>query len=259
MSAETTTTNIALPFPEVVDCNLRIALGACKLKVSPGAATPWVAGTYVDRSNALPPLIQQEGGEARIMQNYQAFNPLGLFTSTPQIDLTLGTAQPYSLGVELGASDNTLELGGLPLTRLSIKQGAGKVDVNFSSANPQPMSLLRLEAGATGMEMRNLANANFTDMILEGGAAGYKFDFGGTLQRNAHVRLTAGVSGVEITVPATTAAKIRAEIVLGGLSIGDGFTKKDGAFWTEAALKGQTPVLVIDANLSLGGLTLKVV
>lgn len=254
-----TTTNIALPFPEAVDRNLRIAVGACKLKVSPGAAEPWVVGTYVDESNSLPPLIQQEGGEARIMQNYQAFNPFGFFSSTPKIDLMLGKAQPYALGVELGASDNALDLGGLPLTRLSIKQGAGKVDVNFSAANPQPMSLLRIEAGATALEMRNLANANFTDMILEGGAAGYKFDFGGTLQRDAHVRLTTGMSGVEISVPATTAARIKAEIVMGGLTIGDGFTKKEGAFWTEAAIKGQTPVLTIEANISLGGLTIRAV
>src|SRR5512135_136869 len=254
-----TTTNISLPFPEATDRNLRIALGACKLKVAPGAAEPWVVGTYVDPSNSLPPLVQQEGGEARIMQNYQAFNPIGLFTSTPQIDLLLGKAQPYMLGIELGASENTLDLGGLPLTRLSIKQGAGKVSVDFSAANPQPMSLLRLEAGATALEMRNLANANFTDMILEGGAAGYKFDFGGVLQRDAHVRLTTGMSGVEITVPATTAAKIKAEIVMGGLNVGDGFTKKEGAFWTEAAVRGQTPVVTIEANISLGGLTIKTV
>ena len=259
MSADTTTTTIALPFPEAADRNLRIAVGACKLKVSPGAAQPWVAGTYVDHSNALPPLIQQEGGEARIMQNYQAFNPFGLFNSTPQIDLRLGAAQPYSLGIELGASDNTLDLGGLPLTRLSIKQGAGKVDANFSAANPQPMGHLRVEAGATALEMRHLANANFSEMTVDGGAAGYKFDFSGALQRDAHVRLTTGMSGVEVAIPATTAVKIRAEIVLGGLSIGDGFTKKDGAFWTEAAIKGQTPVLIVDANLSLGWLTLRIV
>ena len=255
--ADETTTNISLPFPEAADRNLRIAVGACKLKVAPGAADPWVVGTYVDHSNALPPLIQQEGGEARIMQNYQAFNPFGLFSSTPHIDLMLGTAQPYAVSVELGASDNALDLGGLPLTRLAIKQGAGKVNVNFSAANPQPMSLLRVEAGATGLEMRNLANANFSDMTIDGGAAGYKFDFGGTLTRDAHVRLTTGMSGAEISVPATTAAKIKVEVVMGGTSIGDGFTKKEGAFWTEAAIRGQTPVLTIEANISLGGLTIK--
>ena len=58
----TETTNINLSFPEAADRNVRIAVGACKLKVSPGAAEPWVAGAYVDQSNSLPPLIQQEGG-----------------------------------------------------------------------------------------------------------------------------------------------------------------------------------------------------
>ena len=250
-------TNINIPFPEASERHLRIALGACRLNVAPGSGSPWVVGTYTDESNSLPPLIQQEGGEARIMQNYQAFNPFGLFTQTPRVALALGTAQSYSLGIELGASEDQLELGGLPLTRLSIKQGAGKVDFAFSAPNPQPMSLLRIEAGATALEMTKLANANFAEMTVDGGAAGYKFDFSGSLRRDAHVRLTAGMSGVEISVPSATAAKIRAEVIMGGTNIGDGFTKKDGAFWTEAAIRGQTPVLTIDANISLGGLTIR--
>ncbi len=252
-----TVTNINIPFPEATDRHLRIALGACRLNVAPGRGDVWVAGAYKDESNSLPPLIQQEGGEARIMQNYQAFNPFGLFNKVPQVDLTLGTTQPYTLGIELGASENTFDLGGVPMTRLSIKQGAGKLDFNFSAPNPQPMSLLRVEAGATALEMKNLAHANFAEMTVDGGAAGYKFDFGGRLQREAHVRITAGMSGVEISVPATTAAKIRTEIVMGGLNIGDGFTKKEGMFWTEAAVNGQTPILTIDANVSLGGLTMR--
>jgi hypothetical protein len=70
-----------------------------------------------------------------------------------------------------------------------MKQGAGKVDMAFSTPNPQPMSLLRVEAGATGLEMKNLTNANFSEMTVDGGAAGYRFDFGGALRRDAHVRI----------------------------------------------------------------------
>ena len=252
-----TVTPINIPFPEAAERSLRIAVGACKLKVAPGAGAAWASGTYTDESNSLPLLIQQEGGEARIMQNYQAFNPFGLFSKVPKFDLALGSAQPYTLTVEVGASENIFDLGGLPITRLWIKQGAGNVSFNFSASNPQPMSLLKLETGATALEMKNLANANFTEMAADGGAASYKFDFGGKLQRDAHVRINTGMSAVEIQVPASTAAKIRTETVIGGLNIGDGFTKKEGAFWTEAAIKGQTPMLTIDANISLGGLTIK--
>jgi hypothetical protein len=43
-------------------------------------------------------------------------------------------------------------------------------------------------------------------MRLSGGAAGYELDFGGTLSRDAQVNIETGVSGVELTVPASTAA-----------------------------------------------------
>jgi hypothetical protein len=45
--------------------------------------------------------------------------------------------------------------------------------------------------------------------------------------------------------------------VMGSLNVGNGFTKKAGAFWTEAAIKGQTPVLAIDASVSLGSLIIR--
>jgi hypothetical protein len=252
------TTQINVAYPEAADKHLKISLGACRLTVKPGDGEAWVTGTYQDPpSGSLPSKIDRQGSTVHITQDYHSIYPFGLFGKYPRIDLALGKAQPYVLTLELGASDNNFDLGGAPLTRLAVKQGAGKAEFDFSAPNPQPMSLLKVEAGAVGLEMKNLANANFAEMSIDGGAAGYKFDFGGTLQRDAHVKLTAGVTGVEIVVPATTAAKITTETVMGGLNIGDGFTKKDGAFWTEAALKGQTPVLTMEANVSLGGLTIK--
>lgn len=251
------TTPIELKFPEAGDKHLKIGVGACKVKAAPGAGEEWVKGTYADGGTGVQVQVSTEGGTARISQDYRSFMPLAWFNHAPKFDLALGAAQPYMLTIETGASESTFDLGGLPITRLALKQGAGKCDFDFSAPNPQPMSLLNLESGAAGLEMKNLANANFAEMKVDGGAAGYKFDFGGALQRDAHVKITVGMSGVELIVPAATAAKINAETTMGGLTVGDGFTKKDGAFWTEAALKGQTPVLTIDASVSLGGLTLK--
>jgi hypothetical protein len=119
------------------------------------------------------------------------------------------------------------------------------------------MSLLKLDSGAVGLTMNNLANANFAEMTVDGGAAGYVFDFGGSLQRDAYVRITTGMASVEVRIPSTTAAKITTESVLGGLDVGDGFTKKEGAFWTEAATAGTTPVLTIHANVTIGALSLR--
>ena len=253
----TNLTQINAAFPEAADKHLRLSLGACKLKAAAGDGEALVNGTYDPGDTGVPVQVDQDGGTVRVRQDYKSFFPFGWFSTPPKFDLVLGKAQPYSLTIEMGASENTFELGGLPLTRLDVKQGAGKSDINFAAPNPQPLSVINVESGAMALEMTNLANANFAQMKVDGGAAGYKFDFGGTLQRDAHVKITTGMSGVELIIPTTTAAKISAETVMGGLNLGDGFTKKDGAFWTEAALKGQTPLLTIQVSVSLGGLTVK--
>jgi hypothetical protein len=250
-------TQINIPYPEATSLDLRISVGACRLRITPGGGEEWVAGTYTTPTGALPVKIERQGGTVRITQEYKAAGILGAFGTPPAFDLALGDAKPYALTLEVGATDSDFDLGGIPLTRLSVKQGAGKVAFDFSAPNPQPMSLLDLDAGAVGLEIKNLAHANFAEMRVDGGAASYEFDFGGTLRRDAHVNIRAGMSSVEINVPASIAAKIGTESIIAGLSVGDGFTKKEGAFWTEAALAGATPVLTINASVSLGGVTIR--
>jgi hypothetical protein len=41
------------------------------------------------------------------------------------------------------------------------------------------------------------------------------------------------MSGVEVSVPASTAARVVSETTLGSVDVGDGFTKREGAFLTE--------------------------
>ncbi len=248
---------INIPYPEAADLHLRISVGACRLKVMPGEGDGWVTGTYRQPSGLLPPRIVKDGGTVRITQQRSMADLGGLFSGTPRYELALGKTSPFALTLEVGASEGSFDLGGLPINRLVVRQGAGKIDFDFSAPNPQVLSLLDVDAGAVDFWMKNLANANFSEMRVNGGAAAYRFDFGGELQRDAQVRITTGVSSVEVRVPASTAAKISSQSVLGGLDIGDGFTKKEGAFLTEAALTGKTPVLAVRANISVGSLLIR--
>ena len=143
------------------------------------------------------------------------------------------------------------------MNRLLVRLGAGKFDLGFSVPNPHPLELLEVSSGAAGIELENLANANFSEMRLSGGAASYELDFGGTLSRDARGSVEAGLSGVEISVPASTAARIVPETTLGSVGVGDGFTKREGVFLTQGALRGGTPVLEIRAGVRLGALQLR--
>jgi hypothetical protein len=199
----------------------------------------------------------EEGDTIRITQEQRWSEILGWFSGIPEFDLTLGTRLPYQLLLEAGASEHKLDLGGLPLNRLEVKHGAGKMDIDFSSPNPEPMSILNLGAGAGSIDVRNLANANFDEMILEGGAASYKVHFGGELQRDGHVRISTGVSSVDLTIPSSTAARLYSESVMGSVHVDKSFTKTKGAYWTEAAVAGESPALTVRLTVALGSLNLR--
>ncbi|HYQ79898.1 MAG TPA: hypothetical protein VEP68_00280 [Anaeromyxobacteraceae bacterium] len=259
MATPGTSETVEIAHPATGPLRLSLAVGACRLTLKPGDAEPWVAGSYADPSGALPYKVSGEGGSARISQEARVAEMLGLFKGAPVFDLRLGSGRPFDLSVESGASDNVLELGGLPLTGLVLRQGAGKLACRFSAPNPAEMAKLEVEAGAVGLEIAGLGHANFGEMRLDGGAAAYDLDFSGALRRDGRVRISTGVSAVTLRIPAATAAKVFPEAILGGLDVGDGFTKKEGAFCTQAALAGGTPVLIVEAKVALGSLALKVV
>jgi hypothetical protein len=105
--------------------------------------------------------------------------------------------------------------------------------------------------------LRGLANANFAELTLDGGAAAFICDFSGTLRRAATARLSCGVSTMEILIPPSTAARVVPEVTLGQLQASDGFQTRDGGYWTAAAVAGKEPVLTIRASTAMGALQLR--
>lgn len=253
------TTPIHIPYPAPAEKHLAITVGACRLRLRPGAADAWVDGTYTDPTGSIPSQVVQEGTRTRITQKPEWPTHWGGVTQPPMFDLMLGTAQPFEMTLETGAGEAQLDLGGLPLTRLIARLGAGKFDLDFSAPNPQAMSVLDLASGAAAMDVHNFANANCAEIALSGGAAAYTFDFSGVLKRDTHVRISTGLSSVSITIPSATAASITSESFLGGLEVGDGFTKQGGAYLNSAALNGGTPLLRIDTSVALGAVRLQLV
>ncbi len=251
-----TLTDINIPFPEVENLHLRLSVGACRLSIVPGEEDAWVTGTYDDVSNAMPLRITQDGNVVRISQEFNIPATFGSINRPPTFNLKLGKGKAYFLTVEGGASESEMDLGGLPLRGLTVKFGAGKQDFNFSKPNPEEMAEITVSAGAAGIEMENLANANFGRMIVEGGAASFELDFGGELRRDASVKITTGMASIELDVPKTTAVRLTAEATLGSVDVGDGFMKKEGAFWNEAALSAKTPSLAISAQVVMGSIKL---
>jgi len=249
---------IDVAYPAAEDLSLRIALGACRFSARPGDGDAWIAGTCHDPTDRRSPRIIQEEGSVTITEEEPSFERIpAVFGGVPRYELEFGKQRPFALTIETGASEFDLDLGGVSVHGLTVRQGAGKFELGFSEPNPHTMELLEVSSGAAGIELDHLANANFSEMRLSGGAAGYELDFGGVLSRDARASIETGLSRVEISVPASMAARIVAETTLGSVEVGDGFTKQEGAFLTEGAVAGNTPVLEIRAGVRLGALQLR--
>jgi hypothetical protein len=255
MTDDNSTTIVQIPFTDTGDRRLRFSIGPAKLRLAPGDGADWVSGTYDDPGGKMPCRIATEGGTVRISQDNRW---RAIMRQTPVFDLQLGKSHPFALMIESGATDTSdCDLGGLPLTLLDVKHGAGDFGVNFSSLNPTAMERIHVVAGAAEIAATNLANANAAEIAIEGGAASITLDFGGDLQRDTRVKINAGMATIEIRVPGETAAKIVAHSTLGSIDTGDGFMTREGAFWTSGAVMGGTPILSIDATIALGSLKLR--
>ena len=256
MNVTTTGIPVRVPYPETMEPRLRLRLGPCVLRVVPSDEPDWITGSYDDRGTGLPLTAQVEGDTATLSQGF-SFRSAGSILGLPQLELAISTRRPFALTMETGASETGFDLGGLPITAFELKAGAGKYDVDFSRPNPVQMRSLELGGGAGAFAARHLANANFAMLHVGTGVAGCILDFSGTLPRDAAARIDTGLGSVELVIPATTAARVHAKTFAAGTDLIGGFTRRSDGYYTAPALEGRHPLLVIEASVAFGQLTLR--
>jgi hypothetical protein len=156
------------------------------------------------------------------------------------------------LTVEAGAYDGKLELGGLALKSLTVKDGAANVDLSFSEPNQTEMSILRYETGASDVKLIGLANANFSTLTFSGGAGNYTLDFSGELQGDAVVTITSGFGNVSLVIPEDVDAVVTVE--------GAAMNISHGSSWSQNGQKyvqdGYGSTLTIVVKMAAGNLVL---
>jgi hypothetical protein len=249
--------DIKVPFPESRSPRLQLELSSCQLNLRPGDGESWVSGRYDDLNGSLPLEIQQDGGSLRIVQNATLEEKLRLQPRLAPLDLALGKGRAFGLSLVSGLVEGRADLSALPLTRLEIRHGKGDQEFVFAAPNPQPMEFIGISAGSAKLAMRGLGNANFSRLKVDGGLADYLLDFSGTLNRPAPGEITVPNGSVEIQVPATTAARITVKTITGSVQVGEGFTRRSGAYLNEAAVKGQAPLLALKVTVIVGKVLLR--
>ncbi|MBI3173699.1 MAG: hypothetical protein HYZ25_08270 [Chloroflexi bacterium] len=245
------TDKINVPAPSSGKVSLEINFGAGDLTLAPGA-DDLVSGTATYNFPDLKPKIEQDGSNVKVSQGPFEFKGVPTLNNVKNTwDLKLGST-PMDLTIAAGAYDGTMDLGGLSLTNLTVKDGASTVKLNFSAPNQAEMTVFRYETGASDVTIKGLANANFGTMVFSGGAGNYDLGFDGKLKRDATITIDCGLSDLTLRVPEGVHAVVTVEGGLSGVNTSSNWTHS-GDSYTQP---GDGPTLTFIVKLGAGNLTL---
>lgn len=254
MTVETSTSQpISIAYPSSPDPELAIEAGISKTSFAAVDQKTWLAGAYTDPSGLMP-LDVAESKNGVMIRVKRPLIDIGL--PTPVLDLRLGKARSFSLKISAGAGVDSFDLGGIPLRRIELRHGAGDLEIDFSTPNPQRLALIKLSVGAGRAELRRLGNANFEEMEIEGGAGTFRLDFDGEFQRPARVRIKPSIGTLELRIPRLLPAEVTSDGILSRPIADDGFQAEVDRYRTRAAANGRPPMLMIRSSVAMGTLRL---
>jgi N-terminal domain of toast_rack, DUF2154 len=249
----TQTTNLDEPLPagtEPVKVNLMMGAGQLSLQ---GGAPALIAGTVQCNVPAWKIVVERAANQVDIRQE----SPTGYTAPTTgsivnEWDVRLGN-HPIDLKLSAGAYRGTLDLSGIPLRNLEVRDGASESQVTFSSLNPERMEELSYRTGASTVTLRGLGYARAKQVTFVSGAGTYTLDFTGTASEPTLVSIRSGVSTVRVIVPADAHARLSLAGGLREVSISGNWTGS-GDFYNVA---GDGMDLDINVDMGVGRLILE--
>jgi len=229
---------------------LEIAMGAGRLNISSGSEE-WVSGEINYNVPLWDPEIYSKTNGIKISQETKSQIGFPDNKVVNDWNIQLGD-HPTDLEINAGAYQGDLDFSGVPLTRLSISDGASQGKIRFDSLNPVEMSSLHYATGASQVDLVGLGNANVKNIYFDAGPGSYTLDFSGDLQMDTKVEINYGLGDMKIIIPKGVSTLIKVEGGLNNVEL-RGTWNVSG---NEYSLDGSGPQLTFDINLGLGNLQL---
>lgn len=148
-----------------------------------------------------------------------------------ELRVALSRSVPLDLDLDLGATKARLDLGGLALRGLHLGSGASETEVDFSEPNPVRLRMVDVEVGAAALEIRNLGNANTSQVRVHGGVGSVTLDFGGHWTQDMNVDTDLALGKLHLKVPPDVGVRVEVDRVLASFDRG-GLVKQGGAYFS---------------------------
>lgn len=246
---------ISVPYPEgYLSADVILEFGAANVDAD-ATGGELIEGNITYNTEGRHPAVVIEDNRVDIVQA----GPSGIVTGgmVNNWDLRFGAELPFSMTINAGAYSGEWELGGLPLTGLSVNEGAADSVFSFSVPNPVALDVLEMNTGAGSMQLVEVVNANFDRLSYDGGAGSLTTDLGGELRRDGTVDINAAAASVILVIPGDTPVRVRVGGGARDVDADEGFERLDGAYVTPSWTGHEGPALEVEVTLVAGSLTLQ--
>lgn len=168
--------------------------------------------------------------------------------------LEFGDKVPISFEIDIGACEAELDFSGLRIDGLDMDMGASSIVVDFRKLNPERIPKIRIDVGASELEIKGLGNANFDKLIFDGGVGDFTLDFSGDFQKRSYVDMNVGLGSLSVLVPKDAGVQITSESsFLSSIDIDeDDFEEVDDDLYESDNFGDTDKELVIEIDVGLG-------
>jgi hypothetical protein len=166
---------------------------------------------------------------------------------------------PIDFEMDIGACEAEFEFTGLKLNDLDLDLGASSTEIIFRKPNPERISKIKLDVGASELTVKGLGNANFDKLSFNGGVGDFTLDFGGELKHKAYVDIDVGLGSLTILLPEDVGVRIRKEgSFLSSFSVDmDGVEEVESDVYESENFDKTEGELIFDIEIGLGSVEIE--
>jgi hypothetical protein len=159
---------------------------------------------------------------------------------------------PLTLYATLGASDATIDLGGMTLTQLDLRSTATHATVDFSQPTRGVCKSAAFTVAAAEVSVQHLAQAGCESLRVDGGVGSVTLRFDGTWRRDLDLVVDLSLGELTLQLPQGTGVRLTGERFLAPFD-SKGFVR-NGDTWTTPGFDRAPHKLTVALKASMVGI-----
>jgi hypothetical protein len=244
-----------IPLAGAESATVEVLFGAGELEVEAGVSDQLLSAQFRYNVPQWEPEVTFSDGALRIEQGDMK-EDWGVPTGNTHNEwkLEFSPEIPLEMNFDVGAGNGKFDLTGLQVSGLELDLGAGDYEVRFEEPNEAAMDELRLDTGASKLDIVGIGNAGPERVTVNGGVGDLTLDLTGAWSNSADVEITAGIGSITLRLPDDVGVRVETE---GGLTnVESGGLRRSGDAYVNDAFGEAELELLLHVTTGIGNLRL---